>query len=182
MQVDAYAPLPYFMNPLLAACQLVHVASPGNEPPLADATEDMRLFSPSLADKHGAPAAAALGSCRQHSIQNLTFAISGHAQMPTPPPPPPPPLLTGKPLCATRRRRWCDTPRNLEGQMLSPEHVYTFHIWQHLIDFSSYKLSVGGFVNVDLAAALNGQPLQLTVQDTQVCSWLMTPIKARNHN
>lgn len=66
--------------------------------------------------------------------------------------------------------------------MLSPEHVYTFHIWQHLIDFSSYKLSVGGFVNVDLAAALNGQPLQLTVQDTQVCSWLMTPIKARNHN
>jgi hypothetical protein len=40
--------------------------------------------------------------------------------------------------------------------------------WQHLIDFSSYKLSAGGFVNVDLAAALNGQPLQLTVYDTKV--------------
>jgi hypothetical protein len=38
-----------------------------------------------------------------------------------------------------------------------------------LNDFSSYKLSVGGFVNVDLAAALNGQPLQLTVYDTKVC-------------
>jgi hypothetical protein len=53
--------------------------------------------------------------------------------------------------------------------MLDTQHVYTFHIWQHLIDFSTYKLSVGGFVNVDLAAALNGQPLQLTVYDTKVC-------------
>lgn len=52
VQVDAYAPLPYFMNPLLAACQLVNVAKPGQAPPLAEAQEDMRLFSPELADKH----------------------------------------------------------------------------------------------------------------------------------
>lgn len=58
--------------------------------------------------------------------------------------------------------------KNLEGLVLSPDHVYTFHIWQHLIDFSTYKLSVGSFVNIDLAAVLNGQPLQLTVIDTQV--------------
>jgi hypothetical protein len=38
---------------------------------------------------------------------------------------------------------------------------------QHLIDFSSYKLSVGNWVNIDLAAALNGQPLQLTCKDTK---------------
>ena len=49
---------------------------------------------------------------------------------------------------------------------MSPDHVYTFHIWQHLIDFSAYKLSVGGFVNLDLTQALNCQPLQLTVKDT----------------
>jgi hypothetical protein len=52
-QVDAYAELPYFMNPLLAACQLVNVSLPGSEPPLADAQEDMRLFSPALCDKNG---------------------------------------------------------------------------------------------------------------------------------
>lgn len=52
-QVDAYAELPYFMNPLLAACQMVNVAQPGCEPPLAQAQEDMRLFSPALADKQG---------------------------------------------------------------------------------------------------------------------------------
>lgn len=59
-------------------------------------------------------------------------------------------------------------PKNLEGMALNPDHVYTFHIWQHLIDFSTYKLSVGSFVNIDLASVLNGQPLQLTVIDTKV--------------
>lgn len=52
-QVDIKAALPYFMNPVLAACQLVNVSEPGKEPPLAEATEDMRLFSPELADKKG---------------------------------------------------------------------------------------------------------------------------------
>jgi hypothetical protein len=52
MQVDAYAALPYFMNPLLAACQLVNVSEPGSEPQLAEAQEDMRLLSPALADKN----------------------------------------------------------------------------------------------------------------------------------
>jgi hypothetical protein len=78
------------------------------------------------------------------------------------------PLSVDAPLCPHKRRKWCDVPKNLDGLMLDTQHVYTFHIWQHLIDFSTYRLSVGGFVNVDLAAALNGQPLQLTVYDTQV--------------
>eukprot|EP00882_Tetradesmus_deserticola_P034410 GHRQ01039457.1.p1 GENE.GHRQ01039457.1~~GHRQ01039457.1.p1 ORF type:complete len:122 (+),score=33.04 GHRQ01039457.1:235-600(+) len=76
--------------------------------------------------------------------------------------------LADAPLCPHKRRKWCDVPANLDGLLLDTQHVYTFHIWQHLIDFSTYKLSVGGFVNVDLTAALNGQPLQLTVFDTQV--------------
>ena len=75
----------------------------------------------------------------------------------------------GRPLTAERRRKWCDAPRNLEGKRFSTEHVYTLHIWQHLIDFSAYKLSVGGLVNLDLAAALNAQPLQLTCKDMKVC-------------
>lgn len=74
----------------------------------------------------------------------------------------------GRPLPSDRRRKWCDVPRNLEGLEFKPDHVYTLHIWQHLIDFSSYKLSVGGFVNLDLAAALNSQPLQLTCKDIKV--------------
>jgi hypothetical protein len=68
-------------------------------------------------------------------------------------------------VSAEKRRKWCDAPRNLEGRMLDPGLTYTFHIWQHVIDFGGYKLSVGGFVNLDLAAALNAQPLQLTCKD-----------------
>jgi hypothetical protein len=52
-QVDIYAKLPYFMNPVLAACQLVNVSQPGSEPQLTQAQEDMRLFAPALADKQG---------------------------------------------------------------------------------------------------------------------------------
>jgi len=51
-QVDAYATLPYFMNPLLAACQLVNVSRQGSAPPIAAALEDVRLLSPALADKN----------------------------------------------------------------------------------------------------------------------------------
>lgn len=44
-----------FLNPVLASCQLVHVARPGEEPDVWEATEDMRLLSPELADKNGSP-------------------------------------------------------------------------------------------------------------------------------
>jgi hypothetical protein len=37
-----------------------------------------------------------------------------------------------------------------------------------MIDFTAYKVSVGGLVNLDLAAALNAQPLQLTCKDMKV--------------
>jgi hypothetical protein len=73
-------------------------------------------------------------------------------------------------MAAEKRRKWCDVVKNLEGKTFDTEHVWTFHIWQHLIDFSTYRLSVGGFVGLDLAHALNGQPLQLTVKDTKVRS------------
>jgi hypothetical protein len=72
-------------------------------------------------------------------------------------------------VSAAKRKKWCDVPKNLEGLMLDTEHVCTFHIWQHFIDFSAYKFSVGGLCNLDLAGPLNGQPLQLTVYDTKVC-------------
>ncbi|WIA11789.1 hypothetical protein OEZ85_011882 [Tetradesmus obliquus] len=131
-QVDIYAKLPYFMNPVLAACQMVNVALPGSEPSLTEATEDMRLFAPELADK------------------------------------------TGAPLSPEKRRKWCDVPKHLAGKQFSTEHVYTFHIWQHLIDFSTYKLSVGGFVNLDLTHALNCQPLQLTCKDTHADEYMFS--------
>jgi hypothetical protein len=52
LQVDVTAELPYFMNPVLAACQMVNVSKAGSAPGLAEVQEDMTLFSPALADKN----------------------------------------------------------------------------------------------------------------------------------
>jgi hypothetical protein len=51
------------MNPVLAACQLVNVSKPGQEPPLGDGTpEDIRLMLPNCVVRK----AAATGRCRWH--------------------------------------------------------------------------------------------------------------------
>lgn len=57
--VDVSCDYPYFLNPLLAACQLVNVSKPGEEPQdLYAAQEDCRLLHPDLAGKDGAPVPA----------------------------------------------------------------------------------------------------------------------------
>ena len=82
--------------------------------------------------------------------------------------------VAGNPLCADKRRKWCDIPKNLAGKQFSPDHVYTFHIWQHLIDFSTYKANLGGLLNLDLTTFLNCQPLQLTCKDTSADEYMFS--------
>jgi hypothetical protein len=45
-RVSARSEPRYFMNPVLAACQLVNVSRPGEEPGMWDAKEDVRLMLP----------------------------------------------------------------------------------------------------------------------------------------
>ncbi len=71
-----------------------------------------------------------------------------------------------------KRRKWCDQPKNLAGLKFTPEHTVTLHIWQHVIDFSNYKLNLGGVLNVDIAPSLCSQPLQLTVKNIKVSNVL----------
>ncbi len=54
-------------------------------------------------------------------------------------------------------------PRNRNGRAFTPEHVYTFHFWQHMLDCAAFKLDLG-FAAFDLAKHLDGQPLQLMAQ------------------
>lgn len=62
------------MNPVLAACQLVNVSEPGCEPPLTEATEDMRLFSPELADKKGE---SGIHVCSSHCTGLMNSVLLG---------------------------------------------------------------------------------------------------------
>ncbi|GBF92361.1 hypothetical protein Rsub_05563 [Raphidocelis subcapitata] len=129
--VNAHGSEPYFLNPVMAACQLVNVSEEGREPEIFAATEDCRRGS--------------VGVCAL-----LTPALRD---------------ASGQPLPAERRRRWCDDPAHLEGLYFGTDHVYTFHVWQHLIDFSSYKAHISGFMNVDLTYILLSQPVGVMVKD-----------------
>jgi hypothetical protein len=114
----------HFRFPVLAAAQLVNVAPRGQEPPLLEAQEDVRLFCPQLAASDGAPAPAAA------------------------------------------RRRLFDAPGGLAGVTMSPDHVWTIHLHQSLIDFSTYKLGLAGVpFGIDLVSLLDRQPLQIMAKD-----------------
>jgi len=64
-----------FLNPVLASCQLVHVARPGEEPDVWEATEDMRLLSPELADKNGEHRA---GTTQQRHLASTRSILQQH--------------------------------------------------------------------------------------------------------
>lgn len=71
VQVDVRARLPYFMNPVLAAFQIVNVSEPGQEPEMSEATEDMRLFCSELVDKRGQCTHV---KCEQYSTMEMVVS------------------------------------------------------------------------------------------------------------
>ncbi|GBF89589.1 hypothetical protein Rsub_02307 [Raphidocelis subcapitata] len=71
----------------------------------------------------------------------------------------------GNPVSSDKRRRWCDEPANIEGLMVDTDLVYTLQLWQHMVDFSTYRISVGGFMSFDICQMMSSQPLQIMVKD-----------------
>jgi len=82
------------------------------------------------------------------------------------------PELTGRggaPATADKRRRYFDTPSQLAGRTIGSEYVWTFHLYQSLIDFASYKLGLPGVpVHIDLVPICDTQPLQIMSKDNKV--------------
>jgi hypothetical protein len=76
------------------------------------------------------------------------------------------PALTGRggaPLAPEKRRAFFDKPSHLEGREIGTDLVWTVHITQSLIDFSTYKLGLPGVpAHIDLVPVLDAQPLQVT--------------------
>jgi hypothetical protein len=183
-----------FMNPLLAASQRVNVSKrrrrgDGREEEeeeeeeqfedLGDpwaAQEDLRLWAPELvAGGEGELVAGGEGE--------------GEGE-------------EAAPMPSEQRRRWCDCADNLAGRHFEadPDLVWTFHIYQHLVDFANYRLCLGGggggggggagggsppastasrglwasLANIDLAPALDRQPLQLTLKDVDAEEYAMS--------
>jgi hypothetical protein len=53
--VDAHGARPYFLNPLIAAAQIMNVSKPEDAPPIWEAREDCRLLHPALVSADGSP-------------------------------------------------------------------------------------------------------------------------------
>ncbi|GBF99476.1 hypothetical protein Rsub_12144 [Raphidocelis subcapitata] len=68
----------------------------------------------------------------------------------------------GAPLPSDKRRAFFDKPSHLAGREIGTDLVWTMHITQSLIDFSTYKLGLPGVpVHIDLVPVLDAQPLQI---------------------
>ena len=65
----------------------------------------------------------------------------------------------GSPIPASARRKLMRSKSERQSFIFSPDFVYTFHFWQHLLDCAKYEVDL---VNTfDLTKYLNGQPLQV---------------------
>ena len=71
----------------------------------------------------------------------------------------------GKPLTAGRRRSFFMKAENRRALSFETDRVYTFHIFQHLVDCSTYELDLSVY-RFDLTHYLDGQPLQVCVCPT----------------
>lgn len=79
----------------------------------------------------------------------------------------------GGPAPPEKRRRFFDIPANLAGRVLGTEFVWTLHLHQSLIDFSTYKLGLAGVpFGIDLVSLLDVQPLQIMAKNDKTGAYI----------
>ncbi|KAI8468383.1 MAG: hypothetical protein J3K34DRAFT_523009 [Monoraphidium minutum] len=71
---------------------------------------------------------------------------------------------TGEPMGSEARRRHFMMERNRRGRTYSTEHVWTFCIWQQVIDYAGYYLDLL-VQDYDCVQHMDGQPLQAMMKD-----------------
>lgn len=171
----------HFLFPVLAAAQLINVSRPGQEPDLLAAHEDMTLWDPALTARGGGPMSAPKRQRFFDCPANLTGREIGSEYVGGTGcagrigwcPALPLPLLP-----SLQRHRWLRSPEpqppptrncSIRACKRTRTQVWTLHIWQSLIDFSSYKLGLPGVpMSIDLVPLLDAQPLQIMAKHRAV--------------
>jgi hypothetical protein len=69
---------------------------------------------------------------------------------------------------AEKRRRWFDNPANAGSVVLRKDYVYTWHVWQHWCNISTYRLQLNSLLSFDLCQFSEGQPMQIMAKDQSV--------------
>jgi hypothetical protein len=71
-------------------------------------------------------------------------------------------------MASEKRRRWFDVAANAEKVIISKDYVYTWHIWQHWCNISTYRLQLSSLLSFDLCQFSEGQPMQIMAKDQSV--------------
>jgi hypothetical protein len=68
---------------------------------------------------------------------------------------------------ATERKKYFSKPKYASQHFYDPNLVYTFEVYQDIIDLGTYQIHLPMGFNVDLAKSLNGQPLSQSAMTKQ---------------
>lgn len=80
-------------------------------------------------------------------------------------------VTAGEPASVTQRRKFFQSAKQREYRRYTTDHVWTFHLWQEFLDYSSYVLSL--YSTYDLIQHLDGQPLQVMIKDTATDKYMV---------
>lgn len=73
-------------------------------------------------------------------------------------------------MASEKRRRWFDNPANAAKVVIKKDFVYTWHVWQHWCNISTYRLQLNSLLSFDLCQFSEGQPMQIMCKDQSVSS------------
>eukprot|EP01023_Acetabularia_acetabulum_P034283 TRINITY_DN32189_c0_g2_i1.p1 TRINITY_DN32189_c0_g2~~TRINITY_DN32189_c0_g2_i1.p1 ORF type:complete len:353 (+),score=35.84 TRINITY_DN32189_c0_g2_i1:159-1217(+) len=76
----------------------------------------------------------------------------------------------GHPVSSSVRKRILQSHHVRKKVKFQPGQTWTFHIWQHLVDFSQYELHL--LTTWDLSRYLDGQPIQFMSKDLKSGKYL----------
>jgi len=71
---------------------------------------------------------------------------------------------SGAPLAASKRQAQFRSAAARKGRVFDTEHVWTFQIYDQVMDYSSFQLPLP-FFPIEVAQVLSGQPLPVSIRD-----------------
>lgn len=154
VSVNVTGQQPFILAPLIAAAQVVNVAPRGQEPDLLAPVEDLRLFDAGLVNTWtGAlgphTQSGTLGVCggtthrpdhqNQLFVPTTTLADSVWRCCTLSA------CAAGRPLTAKQRRSHFSCAASRKGRCFDTQHVWTFLIYEHILDYSTFLLNMPFF-------------------------------------
>lgn len=138
LQVSIFGEQPFMVSSLIATSKNVVVSLPGSEPDICvtrkrgeeAVREDMSLLASTDGDSKD--------DDKEHEAAKAIFASRS----------------------ATKRAHYFSAVENLSRCSFSPEHVYTFNFYQHVLNLAEMKIDLG-FISLDVSSMIGLSPVQI---------------------